>query len=81
MFMQNKNADAHFISSFEEISWIFNMRSSDVAYTPVILAYALILKTDVLLFIDEEKLSEAMKANLKANNVKTMKYNDWRSVP
>lgn len=74
--MQNKNANAHLISSLEEISWIFNMRGSDVAYTPVILAYALIREKDALLFTDEEKLSDAIKANLKANNVKIMKYND-----
>lgn len=74
--MQSHNANAHLISSLEEISWIFNMRGSDAAYTPVVLAYALIRENDALLFTDEEKLSDTTKANLKANNIKIMKYND-----
>ncbi|MBO9674309.1 MAG: aminopeptidase P family protein [Sphingobacteriaceae bacterium] len=52
-------ADYHFISSIDDIAWLFNLRGKDVAYNPVALSFALITPEEVKLFIDRQKLSQA----------------------
>ena len=52
--MKNKTADLLLISSAEEIAWLFNMRGNDIEYTPVFFAYALISRSDCLLFVSQK---------------------------
>lgn len=54
--MKNKTADLLLISSPEEIAWLFNMRGNDIEYTPVFFAYALISRSDCLLFVSQKNL-------------------------
>lgn len=54
--MKNKTADFLLISSPEEIAWLFNMRGNDIEYTPVFFAYALISRSDCLLFVSRKNL-------------------------
>ena len=54
--MKNKTADFLLISSPEEIAWLFNMRGNDIEYTPVFFAYALISRSDCLLFVSQKNL-------------------------
>lgn len=51
-------ADYHFISSLDDIAWLFNLRGKDVDYNPVTLSFALITPAAVKLFIDKQKLSQ-----------------------
>ncbi|CAG8436472.1 1621_t:CDS:10 [Funneliformis caledonium] len=52
------------VSALDEIAWLFNLRGSDVQYNPVFFAYALITKNDIVLYIDENKLSDEIKDHL-----------------
>ena len=54
--MKNKTADLLLISSPEEIAWLFNMRGNDIEYIPVFFAYALISRSDCLLFVSQKNL-------------------------
>lgn len=54
--MKNKTADFLLISSPEEIAWLFNMRGNDIEYTPVFFGYALISRSDCLLFVPRKNL-------------------------
>lgn len=40
--MRRAGAEAHIITSLEEIAWLFNLRGRDVLHTPVFYAFALI---------------------------------------
>ena len=40
--MEEKKAGRHLITGLEEIAWLYNLRGSDVKYTPVFYAFALI---------------------------------------
>lgn len=40
--MRRAGAEAHIITSIEEIAWLFNLRGRDVLHTPVFYAFALI---------------------------------------
>lgn len=69
-------ADTHVITSLDDICWTLNFRGNDITYFPLVLSYLVITMDEAHLFIDENKLDEAIKANLAENNVKIENYND-----
>lgn len=46
--MQALGASHHFVSTVDDIAWIFNLRGADVEYNPVFLAHALIDRKSVV---------------------------------
>lgn len=74
--MQKKAAGHHIISSLDDICWLFNYRGSDVLFSPLVLSYAIIAMDKVLLFIDETKLGEDIRASFEGLNIEIKPYND-----
>lgn len=74
--MRKANATAHLLITLDDIAWLLNFRGSDVAYTPVVLCYAVIMLDCVHLFINETKLSEEIKCILEKDGVILHPYND-----
>ncbi|SHJ78826.1 Xaa-Pro aminopeptidase [Anaerocolumna jejuensis DSM 15929] len=72
--MQKKDAAYHIITSLDDIAWLFNIRGGDIAYNPVILSYAVITQEKAILFLDEKKLSEEIKATLGKFGVEIRGY-------
>ena len=67
-------ATHHFISTVDDIAWLFNLRGSDVAYNPVFLAHALLDARQAVLYIAEGKVSPALQAVLAADGVRVEPY-------
>ncbi len=60
--------DAFLVSALDSIAWLFNIRGGDVAYSPLVYAYALVLKDGkAVLFIDEAKVTAEVRAHLGAD--------------
>ncbi|KAI9193136.1 peptidase M24, structural domain-containing protein [Polychytrium aggregatum] len=59
-----KNAWGFAVTALDEIAWLFNLRGSDISYNPVFFSYALVTKDQVILYIDESKLSEEVRQHL-----------------
>ena len=74
--MRKANATAHLLITLDDIAWLLNFRGSDVAYTPVVLCYAIVTLDCVHLFINEAKLSEEIKGTLLSDGVVLHPYND-----
>ena len=56
--LREKDADALLLSSPDSVAWVLNIRGSDVARTPLVLARALIFDDGrATLFIDNNKLA------------------------
>ena len=72
--MARNHADAHFISSLDDIAWLLNMRGSDVVCNPVALAFVLVTNDTTTLFIDQEKLTDRDRAALEASGVEIAAY-------
>jgi len=70
------NADYHFISSLDDIAWLFNLRGQDVDYNPVTLSFALITPAAVKLFIDQQKLSQTDIHTLNQQGVTLHPYTE-----
>lgn len=72
--MEDVEADVHIVSTLDDIAWITNLRGKDVTYNPVFLAYLMITKSSVTLFIDETKLHQEVKKYLTDNKVTVFPY-------
>ena len=55
--MAEKGADYHLITRLEEIAWLYNLRGSDVAHTPVFFAFALISRDEDRLYVLDENFT------------------------
>lgn len=72
--MQACQATHHLISSLDDIAWTLNLRGSDVAYNPVFMAYLVVDREQAILFVDREKLSPELQAELSADGVRVDEY-------
>lgn len=78
--LKQKGADAHLVSSLDDISWIFNIRGGDVKCNPVVLSFALFSFGNVQLFIDSEKLNKEDLEELKNIGVSIHSYEEIESA-
>ena len=67
-------ANAVWISSLDTVSWLFNIRGSDIPYNPVVIAHAFISRNRCVLFIDTKKISIEVADSLQQEGVKIMDY-------
>jgi Xaa-Pro aminopeptidase len=64
--MKNLAADTLLMSDPQAVSWLFNIRGSDVPHTPVVLAFALLPKEGrPAIYVDLRKLGNEMRAGLE----------------
>ena len=71
-----RQADAFLLTALEDIAWLFNLRGSDVSYTPVFLSYVYLTQKEIHLFVDCNKLSAEAKSSLCACGVQLHPYDD-----
>ncbi|MBF0714429.1 aminopeptidase P family protein [Gemella sp. GH3] len=74
--MYNVGANAHVITSLDDIGWLLNVRGMDVDFFPLLLSYAIVYENKVDFYVDENKLSSEIKENLAKNNIHLKPYND-----
>jgi Xaa-Pro aminopeptidase len=74
--MKKVHAEVFVISALDDIAWLFNIRGNDVAYNPVVIAYALVTEDKATLFIAPEKLTPETSAYLKDQGVTVAPYLD-----
>lgn len=72
--MARFGASHHFISTVDDIAWLFNLRGSDVSYNPVFLAHALIDANLATLFVASGKVPVQLVERLKADGVLLQDY-------
>lgn len=72
--MATLGASHHFVSTVDDIAWIFNLRGADVSYNPVFLAHALITLHGATLFVADGKVPQDVQADLAADGVQLAPY-------
>jgi len=72
--MAQHRADAHLISTLDDIAWLFNLRGSDVDYNPVFLAHALITQEKATLFVADGKIDDTLRRSLANDAVTVAPY-------
>jgi Xaa-Pro aminopeptidase len=64
--MQKSTADTLLVSDPHAVSWLFNIRGSDIPHTPVVLAFAILPREGrPSLFVDLRKLSNEVRSHLE----------------
>jgi Xaa-Pro aminopeptidase len=74
--MAQLGAGRHFISTLDDIAYLFNLRGADVHYNPVFLAHALIEPQRATLFIADGKVPESLRLVLGEDGVHLAPYAD-----
>jgi Xaa-Pro aminopeptidase len=72
--MTAHGADAHFISTLDDIGYLFNLRGADVSFNPIFVAHALVGMQRATLFIADGKAPAAVQAALEADGVDLAPY-------
>ena len=72
--MEECGADAHLVSSLDDIAWMLNIRGGDVAYCPLVLSYALIWMDHVDFYADRDKFSDELLEELNEDGVRLLPY-------
>jgi Xaa-Pro aminopeptidase len=74
--MHAEGCDVHLVTALDDVAWLFNIRGNDVDYNPVVIAYAVVDKDDVHLFVDRKKLNKEMLVYLTENSVAIHDYSE-----
>ena len=67
--MKDVGATAHVIGALDQVAWLLNVRSKDIAYTPVVTAYAIVTPKGATIYVDPRKVGKAIVKTLKGNAV------------
>lgn len=74
--MRVAGASHHFLSTLDDIAWLFNLRGADVSYNPVFLAHALIEPMRATLFVAAGKVPAQLRERLGADGVVLAPYEE-----
>jgi Xaa-Pro aminopeptidase len=74
--MQAHGAQWHFISTLDDLAWLFNLRGADVSYNPIFVGHALVGMERTTLFIAEGKVPPKLADALEAEGIDLKPY-DW----
>jgi Xaa-Pro aminopeptidase len=72
--MDKLGAQQHFISTLDDIAYLFNLRGADVSFNPVFLAHALIGPEHATLFVADGKVPAALRERLLEDKVRIAPY-------
>jgi Xaa-Pro aminopeptidase len=78
--MARLGGERHFISTLDDIAYLFNLRGADVSFNPVFLAHALVESTGATLFVADGKIDAALRARLEQDGVRVAPYDQARQA-
>ncbi|HET8693241.1 MAG TPA: aminopeptidase P family protein [Aquabacterium sp.] len=78
--LKDKGATHHWISTLDDLAWVFNLRGSDVDYNPVFLAHALVTQDSATLFVADGKVPASLREALAQEGIAISEYSLARSA-
>ena len=72
--MATLGANRHFISTLDDVAYLFNLRGADVSYNPVFLAHAMIEPERATLFVADGKVGPELQGALAKDGVALAPY-------
>jgi len=67
--MKDSGVTAHVVGALDQVAWLLNVRSKDIAYTPVVTAYTIVTSRSATIYVDPRKVSKAIVKTLKGKAV------------
>ncbi|XP_074576589.1 aminopeptidase P1 isoform X1 [Curcuma longa] len=62
------------ITALDEVAWLYNIRGSDVDYSPVVHAYAVVTLDSAFFYVDKRKLSSEVLQYMLENRINVRDY-------
>ena len=78
--MRAERADVLLLTALDEIAWLLNLRGNDVKYTPVFMAYMLVMQEQAVLCVHEQILSEEIYGKLTQAGITINSYDAIRQI-
>lgn len=75
--MKEKGATLHLMTSLYDISWLLNIRGGDISYVPVVLSYLALSEDECIWFLQEEIVTDELRAYLTKNGIITRPYDEF----
>ena len=70
-------ANAILVSALDDLAWITNLRAAgDICFSPIYVGFLYLDENNRVLFIDEEKLTDEVKAHLDKYHISTLPYDN-----
>ncbi len=62
--MRDENTSVHILTTLDSIAWLFNIRSRDIEFNPVAIAYAIITNKKAMMFTPMNKITKEVRSQL-----------------
>lgn len=72
--IETAKADYYLFSSLDEIAWLFNIRSKDVDFTPLVTSYALVGLDNTIIFCDRNRFSPSAIEAFSKLDIEVLDY-------
>lgn len=74
--MNEKGANAFFLSKLDDLMWLFNIRGGDIECNPVAMSYGFLTMDRAFLFLQDPALTGAVRLHLEKSGVTVESYDD-----
>lgn len=64
------------LTALDEVAWLYNIRGKDVAYCPVVHAFAIVTSNSAFIYVDKRKVSVEVKTHLEENEIEIKEYTE-----
>ncbi|KAE8703805.1 putative Minor allergen Alt a [Hibiscus syriacus] len=72
--LANEKARGIIITALDEVAWLYNIRGSDVSYSPVVHAFAIVTLNSAFLYVEKRKVSSKVNSSLQENGIEVREY-------
>lgn len=69
-----EKANAIIITALDEVAWLYNVRGNDVAYNPVVHAYAIVTSESAFFYVDKRKIPSEVFCLMDENGIEIREY-------
>ncbi|KAL6498131.1 actin patch protein [Orobanche gracilis] len=77
--LMREKACAIIFTALDEVAWLYNIRGSDVSYSPVVHAYAIVTLAAAFFYVDKRKVSSEVSSYMEKNGIEVRDYGDVSS--
>ncbi len=74
--MRKMKTGYHLLTSLDDIMWLLNIRGADVDYSPLLTSFAVVGEEQILLFVDESRISYKLAAEFDRLGIVMLPYEE-----
>ncbi|RLM69221.1 putative Xaa-Pro aminopeptidase P [Panicum miliaceum] len=75
----HEKATAIIITALDEVAWLYNIRGSDVDYSPVVHSYAIVTLHSAFFYVDKRKVTAEVQKYMVENGIDIREYETVQS--